>query len=156
VRDLATGGFVADQRNVVLIGGTSTGKTYLGIANAGALLRGGARGRIFNVVDLVNRLKTETLSDKQGRMADDLTRMDFVILDELGYLPFAQSGGQLRRRENGPPDCFPILLHPPDPPPLRAYLDLLAIHRPSNRLKIDHWWAICPSIVSCRYIHIVM
>ncbi len=95
VRDLATGGFVADQRNVVLIGGTGTGKTHLGIAIARALIRGGTRGRFFNVVDLVNRLETETRSGKQGRMADYLTRMDFVILDELGYLPFAQSGGQL-------------------------------------------------------------
>jgi DNA replication protein DnaC len=91
VRDLATGGFVADQRNVVLIGGTGTGKTHLGIA----LIRGGTRGRFFNVVDLVNRLETETRGGKQGRMADYLTRMDFVILDELGYLHFAQHGRQL-------------------------------------------------------------
>jgi hypothetical protein len=44
---------------------------------------------------LVNRLETETRAGKQGRMADYLTRLDFVILDEFGYLPFAQSGGQL-------------------------------------------------------------
>ena len=95
VRDLSTGSFVADQRNVVLIGGTGTGKTHLAIAVARALIRGGTRGRFFNVVDLVNRLETETRSGKQGRMADYLTRLDFVILDELGYLPFAQSGGRL-------------------------------------------------------------
>ena len=95
VRELATGGFVADQRNVVLIGGTGTGKTHLGIAIARALIRGGTRGRFYNVVDLVNRLETETRGGKQGRMADYLTRLDFVVLDELGYLPFAQSGGQL-------------------------------------------------------------
>jgi DNA replication protein DnaC len=47
------------------------------------------------VVDLVNRLETEARNSRQGRLADPLTRMDFVILDELGYLPFAQSGGQL-------------------------------------------------------------
>ena len=89
VKDLATGGFVADQRNVVLVGGTGTGKSHLAIAIARALIRSGTRGRFFNVVDLVNRLETE------GRMADNLTRLDFVIFDELGYLPFAQSGGQL-------------------------------------------------------------
>lgn len=95
VRELMNGSFVADQRNIVLIGGTGTGKTHLAIAIARALIRNGTRGRFFNVVDLVNRLETETRSGKQGRIADYLTRLDFVILDELGYLPFAQSGGQL-------------------------------------------------------------
>jgi DNA replication protein DnaC len=54
-----------------------------------------ARGRFFNTVDLVNKLEAETRAGRQGRMADYLSRMDFIILDELGYLPFAQSGGQL-------------------------------------------------------------
>jgi DNA replication protein DnaC len=95
VRDLAQGGFVADQRNVVLVGGTGTGKSHLAIAIARALIRNGTRGRFFNVVDLVNRLDTETRSGKPGHLADYLNRLDFVILDELGYLPFAQTGGQL-------------------------------------------------------------
>jgi DNA replication protein DnaC len=95
VRDLATGAFIADQRNAVLIGGTGTGKSHLAIAIARSLIRSGARGRFFNVVDLVNRLETEHRSGKQGRIADYLTRTDFVVLDELGYLPFAQAGGQL-------------------------------------------------------------
>jgi DNA replication protein DnaC len=95
VRDLATGTFIADQRNAVLIGGTGTGKSHLAIAIARALIRNGARGRFFNVVDLVNRLETEHRNGKQGRIADYLTRLDFVVLDELGYLPFAQAGGQL-------------------------------------------------------------
>ena len=95
VRDLASGNFVAHQRNVVLVGGTGTGKTHLAIAIARSCIRGGVRGRYFNVVDLVNRLEAEGRTGKQGRMADYLCRMDFVVLDELGYLPFAQSSGQL-------------------------------------------------------------
>jgi DNA replication protein DnaC len=95
VNDLAGGGFIAQQRNIVLIGGTGTGKTHLGIAIARSCIRSGARGRFYNVVDLVNRLETETRNGRQGRLADHLTRMDFIVLDELGYLPFAQSGGQL-------------------------------------------------------------
>jgi DNA replication protein DnaC len=95
VRDLATGEFLAHERNVVLVGGTGTGKTHLAIAIARACIRDGARGRFFNVIDLVNRLEAEGRSGRQGRMADYLGRMDFVVLDELGYLPFAQSGGQL-------------------------------------------------------------
>ena len=95
VRDLAGGDFLAHQRNVVLVGGTGTGKTHLAIAIARACIRDGARGRFFNVVDLVNKLEAEARAGRQGRMADQLCRIDFVVLDELGYLPFAQSGGQL-------------------------------------------------------------
>ena len=95
VRDLAGGDFLAHQRNVVLVGGTGTGKTHLAIAIARALIRNGARGRFFNVVDLVNRLEAEARAGRQGRIADILSRKNFVILDEPGYLPFAQSGGQL-------------------------------------------------------------
>jgi DNA replication protein DnaC len=95
VRDLAGGAFIAEQRNVVLIGGTGTGKSHLAIAIARACIRNGARGRFFNVVDLVNRLESETRQGRQGRLADYLTRLDFIVLDELGYLPFAQAGGQL-------------------------------------------------------------
>ena len=95
IRDLASGAFLAEQRNAVLVGGTGTGKSHLAIAIARACIRSGARGRFFNVVDLVNRLESEARDGRQGRLADYLTRMDFVILDELGYLPFAQSGGQL-------------------------------------------------------------
>jgi DNA replication protein DnaC len=95
VRDLAGGGFIAQQRNVVLIGGTGTGKTHLAIAIARNCIRAGARGRFFTTVDLVNRLEAEARAGRQARLPDYLTRLDFVILDELGYLPFAQAGGQL-------------------------------------------------------------
>ena len=95
VRDIATGAFIANQRNGVLIGGTGTGKTHLAIAIARSCIRNGHRGRFFNVVDLVNKLESETRAGKQGRVADYLCRLDFVLLDELGYLPFAQAGGQL-------------------------------------------------------------
>ena len=95
VRDLASGNFLAHQRNLVLVGGTDTGKTHLALAIARACIRDGARGRFFNVVDLVNKLEAEGRSGRQGRMADYLCRLNFVVLDELGYLPFARSGGQL-------------------------------------------------------------
>jgi DNA replication protein DnaC len=95
LRDLATGAFLAQQRNAVLVGGTGTGKTHLAIAIARSCIRGGARARFYNVVDLVNRLEAEARAGRQGRIADHLARLDLVVLDELGYLPFAQSGGQL-------------------------------------------------------------
>ena len=72
VRELAVGGFLANQRNAVLIGGTGTGKSHLAVAIARACIRDGARGRFFNVVDLVNRLEAEARAGRQGRLADQL------------------------------------------------------------------------------------
>jgi DNA replication protein DnaC len=95
LNDLAGGGFIAQQRNIVLVGGTGTGKSHLAIAIGRSCIRAGARGRFYNVVDLVNKLEAESRAGRQGRIADHLTRLEFVILDELGYLPFAQTGGQL-------------------------------------------------------------
>ena len=95
MRDLAGSAFIAQQRNVVLVGGTGTGKTRLAIAIARSYIRAGSRGRFFTTVDLVNQLEGESRAGLQRHIADYLTRLDFVILDELGYLPFAQAGGQL-------------------------------------------------------------
>jgi DNA replication protein DnaC len=95
VRDLATGAFLQHQRNAVLVGGTGSGKTHLAVAIVRNCIRAGARGRFHTAVDLVNRLEAEARAGRQGRITDQLTRLDFLVLDELGYLPFAQSGGQL-------------------------------------------------------------
>ena len=54
------------------------------------MIRNGARGRFYNVADIVSRLETEARNGKQGRLADFISRLDFVIMDELGYRPFAQ------------------------------------------------------------------
>jgi DNA replication protein DnaC len=95
VRELATGGFLAQQRNAVLVGGTGTGKTHMAVAIARGCIRAGARCRFHTVVDLVNRLEAEARAGRAGKIADQLTRLELVVLDELGYLPFAQAGGQL-------------------------------------------------------------
>ena len=95
IQELATGAFLEGKRNIVLVGGTGTGKTHLAVAIARACTRKAARGRCYNVVDLVNHLEAELRAGRQGRTADQLVRRNFVILDELGYLPFAQAGGQL-------------------------------------------------------------
>jgi DNA replication protein DnaC len=95
VRALYDGRFLSDKSNVILIGGTGTGKTHLAIAIARQVIRNGARGKYFNLVDLVNQLEQEKLAGRGGKLADSLARLDLVVLDELGYLPFSKSGGQL-------------------------------------------------------------
>jgi len=95
VRSLHAGSFLPGRRNVVLVGGTGTGKTHLASAIAASVIRAGARGRFFNTVDLVTQLEEETRIGKAGALAAQLRRHELVVLDELGYLPFARSGGQL-------------------------------------------------------------
>lgn len=95
VRSLLEGRFLAEHGNVILVGGTGSGKTHLAVAMGRQAIRNGKRGKYFNLVDLVNRLEQEKLNNRGGKLAESLTRQDFVILDELGYLPFSKSGGQL-------------------------------------------------------------
>ena len=92
---------------MVLIGGTGTGKTHLCVAIARACIRRGCRGRFFNALELVNLPEREHRDDRQGRLADAMRLRDFVILDELGYLPLARGGRAVsvpatgRRRPEG-------------------------------------------------------
>jgi DNA replication protein DnaC len=111
VRELATGAFLDAKRNAIFIGGTGTGNTHLCIAVASTVIRTQARGRFFNFVDPLNQLEQEKAAGRSGRRAEKLLRHDLIIIDELGYLPFSQSGGQL--------------FVPPDQQALREYV---AVH----------------------------
>ena len=89
VRELAGGGFLAHQRNLVLVGGTGSGKTHWpsaspAPASAAAPAAASSMSSTWST--------SSTAKPAQGRLADHLCRLDFVILDELGYLPFAQTG----------------------------------------------------------------
>jgi DNA replication protein DnaC len=96
IQKLADLSFTDDAQNVVLIGGPGTGKTHLATAlGISGLTRHGKRVRFYSTVDLVNALEQEKSQGKAGRIALSLMRMDLVILDELGYLPFSQAGGAL-------------------------------------------------------------
>jgi DNA replication protein DnaC len=95
VRNLHEGNFISDHTNVIMVGGTGSGKTHLAIAIARQSIRNGRKARFFNVLDLVNQLEQEKLNSKGGHIAEHMTRHDLVVLDELGYLPFSRNGGQL-------------------------------------------------------------
>lgn len=81
--------------NLILVGGTGTGKTHLATSLGIAAIHRSKRVRFFNAVDLVNQLEKEKQLGKAGNLAKQLAQMDAVILDELGYLPFPTSGGAL-------------------------------------------------------------
>src|SRR5262249_29345829 len=95
IRQLYTGDFTAEQRNVVFVGGPGTGKTHLSVAIAAHAVKCRRRVRFFSVVDLVNQLEQEKAAGRQGRLAQRLSHTQLVVLDELGYLPFSANGGAL-------------------------------------------------------------
>jgi DNA replication protein DnaC len=96
IKELATLSFTEAAHNVVFIGGTGTGKTHLATAlGVAGITQQSKRVRFYSTVDLVNLLEQEKAAGKAGKLAFALMRMDLVILDELGYLPFSQAGGAL-------------------------------------------------------------
>ena len=96
VRQLHRCDFLDGAQNVVLIGGPGTGKSHVATAfGIQAIEHHRKKVRFFSTVELVNALEQEKMRGKAGQIADNLTRLDLVILDELGYLPFSASGGAL-------------------------------------------------------------
>ena len=108
IQQLAKGHYLETAHNLILVGGTATGKTHLAIALGVAAIHHGKRIRFYNAVDPINLPEREKAQGKAGNLAKQLTRIDAVILpshglqanhcratDELGYLPFPASGGAL-------------------------------------------------------------
>jgi DNA replication protein DnaC len=95
VEQLATAAFMETAHNLILVGGTGTGKPHLATAIGVAAIHQAKRVRFFNAVDLVNLLEREKALGKVGNLAKQLCLVDAVILDELGYLPFPASSGAL-------------------------------------------------------------
>ena len=95
ILQLASVAFMEEAHNLIFVGGTGTGKTHLATAIGVAAIHKNKRVRFYNAVDLVNALEREKQPGKTGAMARKLIQVDAVIVDELGYLPFPESGGAL-------------------------------------------------------------
>ncbi|MHB1495996.1 MAG: ATP-binding protein [Acidithiobacillus sp.] len=81
LRDLVHGRYLEAAHNIILVGGTGTGKTHLALALGHAAIDQGKRVRWYNVVDLVNYLEQEKIRGQGGRLVKTLQSMDLVILD---------------------------------------------------------------------------
>jgi len=93
---LNQGDFMENADNVVLIGGPGTGKSHIATAlGVQAVEHHRKKVRFFSTVDLVNALEQEKTMNRSGQLAERLLRLDLLILDELGYLPFSPSGGAM-------------------------------------------------------------
>ena len=95
VRELLRCEFIDNKENILLIGNSGTGKTHLATALGFAACCQGYKVRFFGCTALVTQL-LEAREDKQlQRLLKQLEKLDLLILDELGYLPFSQAGGAL-------------------------------------------------------------
>jgi hypothetical protein len=75
------------------VGGTGTGKTHRANALGVAAIHRGKRVRFYHAVDLVNQREPEKQLGKAGHLAKQLLPINAVSMDELGDLPFPESGG---------------------------------------------------------------
>jgi len=91
IEPLCTGQFAQQVHNLILIGGTRTGKNHTAIAVGAELIQLGMKTRFFNAVDLIK----EQTEQRQGSLVRRLQLVDCVIIDELGYISFPKSGGAL-------------------------------------------------------------
>ena len=87
--------YVDRRENVLLIGGSGTGKTHLATALAMEACGRGKRVRFYRVTELATQLLEAREERQLSRMRSQLGKLDLLILDELGYVPASKVGAEL-------------------------------------------------------------
>ena len=94
VLDLARGEYIQQKHSLILIGNPGVGKTHLAIGLAAAACRQGRRVRFWTAAGLVNELIQAQDEHRLHRFIASALKLDLVVLDELGFIPFSQNGSQ--------------------------------------------------------------
>jgi DNA replication protein DnaC len=95
VLELAQGGYMSRAESIILIGNPGLGKTHIATGLALAACRQGKRVRFFGVASLVNDLLSAKHDLRLSKFMKPITKLDLVVLDELGFIPFSKDGGQV-------------------------------------------------------------
>lgn len=87
--------YIDRKENVLLIGGSGSGKTHLATALASEACARGKRVRFFRVTELATLLLEAREERQLTRLRSQLAKLDLLVLDELGYVPASQIGAEL-------------------------------------------------------------
>lgn len=94
ILDLARGEYIQQKQSLILIGNPGLGKTHLALGLAAAACRAGRRVRFWTAAGLVNELIQAQDEHRLHRFIASALKLDLVVLDELGFIPFSQNGAQ--------------------------------------------------------------
>ena len=94
ILDLARGEYIQQKQSLILIGNPGLGKTHLALGLAATACREGRRVRFWTAAGLVNELIQAQDEHRLHRFIASALKLDLVVLDELGFIPFSQNGAQ--------------------------------------------------------------
>jgi len=95
ILELAQCGYLAKKESIILVGNPGLGKTHIATGLALAACRQGKRVRFFGAASLVNDLSAAQHELRLSKFTAQITKLDLVVLDELGFIPFTKEGAQL-------------------------------------------------------------
>ena len=95
VLDLMRCEYINKRENVLLIGTSGTGKTHIATSLAVEACSQGKRVRFYRVTDLVTQLLEAREERQLSRIRGQLSKLDLLVLDELGYVPMGKAGAEL-------------------------------------------------------------